>query len=291
MQPLIDADVLRYEIGFAAEAGWQSPGFPSFDYVAELLDNKIRNICAVVGATAPPILYLTGKSNFRYAIATRTPYKERVGNKPWHYKNLTAYMKAVYDVRMQEGLEADDLMSIEQTRRERLLNGNPLYSGPTVRSIICTRDKDLFNFPGWKYSWELGNQVERGPLYVDEIGSIFLSADNKKLSGYGGLFFYAQCLMGDSVDSIPGLPKCGPKKSYDALFGITRIKDAYNQVLGMYKEAFNEDAEKELTEQARLLHMTRYVEGRKIELWVPPEVDYKDMYDIDTGTIERTPLL
>lgn len=261
MQPLIDADVLRYEIGFAAEAGWQSPGFPSFDYAAELLENRINNICAVVGATAPPILYLTGKSNFRYAIATRTPYKERVGNKPWHYKNLTAYMKAVYDVRMQEGLEADDLMAIEQTKRPN-------------ETIICTRDKDLFNFPGWKYSWELGNQAERGPLYVDEIGYISLSADNKKLSGYGGLFFYAQCLMGDRVDSIPGLDGCGPVKAFEILSNTKTPEEAFKAVLEAYRGVYGDNAEKELLEQGRLLWMTRelHPDGSPI-LWEIP--DYK----------------
>lgn len=274
MQPLIDADVLRYEIGFASEAGWQSPGFPSFDYVAELLDNKIRNICAVVGATAPPILYLTGKSNFRYAIATRTPYKERVGNKPWHYKNLTAYMKAVYDVRMQEGLEADDLMSIEQTRRERLLNGNPFYSGPTIQSIICTRDKDLRAVTGWHYGWELGNQPSFGPERVEELGYISLSSDRKSIKGTGLLFFYSQCITGDRVDSIPGLGGCGPVKAFEILSNTKTPEEAFKAVLEAYRGVYGDDAEKELLEQGQLLWMTRelHPDGSPV-LWEIP--DYK----------------
>ena len=98
MQPLLDSDVLRYEIGFAAEAGWQQEGVPPFDYVAQLLDERIANICAIVGATAPPILYLTEGNNFRNEIAKRQPYKQRAGHKPFHFKNLTAYMKGTYDV-------------------------------------------------------------------------------------------------------------------------------------------------------------------------------------------------
>lgn len=259
MQPLIDADVLRYEIGFAAEAGWQSPGFPSFDYVAELLDNRINNICAVVGATAPPILYLTGKSNFRYTIATRTPYKERIGNKPWHYKNLTAYMKAVYDVRMQEGLEADDLMAIEQTRRPN-------------ETIICTRDKDLRSVPGWHYGWELGNQPSFGPRMVDTFGEIRLSSDRKSIKGEGLVFFYSQCLTGDRVDSIPGLDGCGPVKAFETLSNTKTPDEAFKAVLEAYRGVYGDDAEKELLEQGRLLWMTRelHLDGSPV-LWSIPD--------------------
>src|SRR5574343_110769 len=181
MQPLVDADVLAYEIGFAAEAGWQGEDVPSFDYAAELLHLKIDNICGAVGATAPPILFLTGKTNFRTQIACRQPYKDRPSNKPYHYYNLRAYMKGNWDVRIQEGLEADDLMAIEQTKRP----------GET---IICTRDKDLRAVPGWQYGWELGNQPQFGPELVDSLGWIKLSPDKKSIKGTGLRFFYAQCL-------------------------------------------------------------------------------------------------
>ena len=74
MTPLVDADVILYEIGFAAETGWQQPGVPPFDYVADLVDNRIGNICALSGATQPPILFFTGKTNFRTEIAKRRKY-------------------------------------------------------------------------------------------------------------------------------------------------------------------------------------------------------------------------
>ena len=98
MQPLIDADVLLYEIGFAAEAGWQQADtLPPWEYVESLLIARIDNICAIVGATAPPILYLTGTTNFRDQIATRQPYKDRPGIKPYHYRNIKAFIKGTYD--------------------------------------------------------------------------------------------------------------------------------------------------------------------------------------------------
>jgi len=269
MQPLVDADVLVYECGFAAETAWkgENKGIdilenpPPFDRVAELLDNRINNTCAIVDATHPPILFLTGKGNFRYAIAKRTPYKDRAGNKPYHYKNLLAYIKGKYDYRLTEGLEADDLMAIEQTQRPE-------------ETIICTRDKDLRSVPGWHYGWELGNQPQFGPEVVSEIGRVELAACRKKLKGTGLLFFYGQCLTGDAVDSIPGLAKCGPVNAYEILKAATTEEEAFRSVFAAYTSLYGERAEEELLEQGRLLWMTRelHEDGSPV-LWELPEYE------------------
>lgn len=244
MIPLIDADVLRYEVGFAGEAGWQQDGVPPFDYVAELLHMRIDNICGVVGATAPPILYLTGKHNFRNQVATRQPYKDRPSAKPWHFYNITAYMKGNYDVRLTEGLEADDLMAIEQTKRPN-------------ETIICTRDKDLRAVPGWHYGWELGNQPQFGPELVDDLGWLKLSPDRKSIKGTGLRFFYAQCLLGDRVDSIKGVEGVGPVKAIDLLGGASTEPELFNITRSTYREKYGDMADSFLLESGRLLWMTR----------------------------------
>lgn len=261
-QPLLDADILCYEIGFAAEAGWEGEGFPPFDYVAELLDNRIANICGIVEATEPPILFLTGKTNFRFAIAKRQPYKTRPSNKPWHYKNIKAYIKGKYDYRESEGMEADDLMAIEQTRRG-------------LETIICSRDKDLRSVPGWQYGWELGKQPQFGPLLVDERGTIRLSDDRSKIVGYGELFFYAQCLTGDSVDSIPGLGnRTGAVKAMSILDGCVALEDAFKRVQEAYKGVYGDRGDEELLEQGRLLWMTRtlHEDGLPVLWEIPNEI-------------------
>lgn len=259
MQPLIDADIFLYEIGFAAEAGWKSPGFPTFDYVADLLDSRIANICAVVEATEEPILYLTGHGNFREQIAKRRVYKDRAGNKPWHYKNIKAYMKSKYRVIVSEGMEADDLMSIEATRRPGEV-------------IICTRDKDLRSVPGWHYGWEVGNQPQFGPELVTELGWLRLSPNRKKLSGTGLLFFYAQCLLGDSVDTVPGLPSYGPVKAFETLSECQTTEEAFKRVLEAYRGVYEASTEEELLEQGRLLWMTRELnEDGSPKLWRFPD--------------------
>jgi 5'-3' exonuclease len=269
MQPLIDADVLRYEVGFAAEAGWQKDEVPPWDYVQEHLELRIANICGAVGATAPPILYLTGKHNFREQLATRQPYKDRPSNKPWHFKNITAFMEGNYDVRIQDGLEADDLMAIEQTRRNReealLCDKNPM-------SIICTRDKDLRAVPGWHYGWELGNQPSFGPYLTDEIGYITLSSDRKSIKGTGLLFFYSQCLTGDRTDSILGVERLGPVKAFEILSNTKTPDEAFKAVREAYRAVYGDDGDNFLLESGRLLWMTRelHEDGSPV-LWEFPK--------------------
>jgi len=251
LTPLIDADVLAYECSFAAEAAWKyegQEGIPPFDKVAELLDKRIETICLRVNATQSPILFLTGKKNFRNDIAKRQKYKDRASNKPWHFKNIIAYMEGKYDCRRIEGLEADDLISIEQTSRRE-------------ETITCTRDKDLRQVEGWHYGWELGNQPEFGPEYVTRLGKISLSKDRKKLSGTGLLFFYSQCLTGDKVDSIPGLPNCGAVTAYETIEGAETEEEAFSRVYAAYQMVFGERAGEELLEQGRLLWMTRELQS------------------------------
>ena len=262
MQPLIDADVLRYEVGFAAEAGWQQAGFPPFDYVEELLNNRINNICGITNATKPPILFLTGKENFRFGIAKRKPYKSRPSLKPFHFKNISAYLHATYDVRLVEGLEADDLMAIEQTRRNST-------DDPT---IICTRDKDLRAVPGWQFGWELGNQPSFGPELVDELGYIRLSGDRKSIKGTGLLFFYAQCLAGDPVDSIPGVERHGPVKAFELLGECKDTTEAFNRVREAYRGVYGDSGDEYFLESGRLLWMTRELnEDGTPKLWEFPD--------------------
>lgn len=269
MIPLIDCDVLRYEIGFSGQykEGDELIVRP-FEFVAELFDEKVKQICDAVWADQPPKLYLTGKGNFRDAIATLKPYKgTRKTEKPFHFKNLTAYILAHYDVVVAEGLEADDLMCVEQTKH--------LKQG-LLDTVICTRDKDLRQCPGMHYGWECGNQAGFPFSRVDELG--WLKEHRKidkegneyvaKVSGVGLKFFYAQILMGDSVDNIPGLPGCGPAKTYDTLHAATDEAQLHNSVFALYLAKYGDKAAERMLEQGRLCWMVRELdEANQPVMW------------------------
>lgn len=262
MIPLIDADVLVYEVGFGCETGWEGEDPPPFDRAAELLDNRIQAICYAVGATAPPALYLTGKGNFREKIAVSKPYKgNRLQEKPFHYKNLRAYMVGKWNAIIVEGIEADDAMAIEQCRVSKENDGCAFALYNETPTIICTRDKDLRQVSGLHYGWELGNQPSFGPKFISEEE--------------GMRFFYKQCLMGDKTDNIEGIPKCGPVKA-DKILGDTKIStEMFEAVREAYRAFYGQElGDERLLEMGRLLWMTRELDDEgKPKMWEFPRMD------------------
>jgi len=261
MKALIDFDILRYEIGFGAETGWRTEDtIPPWDYVENMLHERINSILYGAGADSYQGYLSEGKC-FRYDIAKRKPYKgTRKHTKPWHFNNLTQYMVHQLGAKVVTGIEADDQMAIDQVRMNFLIS----KTGAPTPTIICTRDKDLRQVPGWNYSWELWRQPSYGPLEVKKEGEIQLSEDNKKIIGNGLAFFYAQVLMGDAADNIPGLPGCGPVKACEALAHGAMLWT----VEDMYQEFYGSDWEEELTEQGQLCWLVReFNEDGSPKLW------------------------
>lgn len=254
MTPLVDSDIFLYEVGFGSETGWkaihpESTDPPPFDYVKDMVDERIKEICNKIhdffGVCDKPRLFLTGEGNFRLDIAKKKPYKgTRVLPKPFHYSNIKAYLQMQYEAEIVEGMEADDMLCILQTDK----------------TIICTRDKDLRQCPGWHFGWELGKQAQYGPLLVDEPGSLSLSADKKKLVGTGSKFFFAQCLMGDNVDNIPGLPQNGPVSVYNRLNELQEYGDMERAVSEAYRAFYGDTWKEEMLEQARLVWMVKQLD-------------------------------
>ena len=275
MIPLIDGDILQYEIGFAAETGWKSikewkkgddpidP--PPFDYVMEILDSRIKEIEIVVESTHTPIIYLTGKNNFREGIAKKKEYKgnRKEASKPFHYSNIKAYLLSKYNTVVVDGMEADDALCIKQLGVERSYH-NMLLSGKEEgcqRTIICSRDKDLRQCPGWHFGWELANQPQFGPYLVDELGWIKLSDDRKKVRGVGYKFFAAQMLMGDPVDNIPGLPNSGPMAAFELIEPCTSLGGCEKSIVEAYKKVYEDSWFNEFMEQAMLVWMVRELDS------------------------------
>ena len=258
MKVLLDSDILRYEIAHAAEAGWkyktESDELPPWEYVQSLLHLRLDNIMSACNGSELS-MFLTEGETFRYSIAKKAPYKaNRKTEKPWHYDNLTVYFKDVLNANVVTGIEADDAMAIEQVK-----------SGYTC--CIASRDKDLRTIPGLSYGWELGRQPSFGPELIDKAGYLKLSTDRKRLSGTGLSFFYAQVLMGDKADNIPGLPDCGPVKAYDWLNGFVPGAQL-NQVIGAYKDVYGETWDQELLEQGRLCWLVRRMnEDGSPQIW------------------------
>jgi len=180
-------------------------------------------------------------------MAVSRDYKSgRKEEKPLHYNNIRAYLVGVYNAYVAIGCEADDELSIEQTRRPE-------------ETIICTRDKDLRQVPGHHYGWESGRQGEFGPITYDRLGVIELDRSKSvpKIVGGGFKFFCSQLFTGDPVDTIPGLPKYGPVKVASLLASSTSTGECLDIVRQEYRNVHGDSWKEALREQSNLLWMVR----------------------------------
>jgi len=301
MKCLIDADVLVYELGFSGQyyEEIEEDGvlvktdkiiIRDFSFVADLLDQRIKEIEAECWANEPSTLFLTNdstlnkqwnrirkirgeeplecKPNFRTAIAEAKVYKgQRTQEKPFHRDNIRAYMLSEYDCVVANGMEADDMLAITQT------------NAPPLTTIICTRDKDLRMVAGMHYGWPCGKQLQYGPKQVEGLGELELNGT--KLTGTGCKFFYSQVLTGDSTDNYPGLPRCGPAGAFKLLEGGHSEGELFEAVSGAYRDKFGDGWEEKLLEQARLAWMcTELNEDGSPVMWEMPESFDEDRIDI-----------
>jgi len=268
MRALIDADILRYEVGFASQTGWKAitgkeEEVPPFDYVEDLLLQRIQIILNDTNSDSY-CLYITEGPTFRYEIWKTREYKgTRKDNKPWHFNNITAYIKGLLPHKVVTYIEADDALAMDNQVEED--------------TILCSRDKDLRMVPGLFYSWELGKQPSFGPLLIDNFGYIDLT-ENKKIRGIGFAFFCSQLLTGDVVDNIPGINGYGPVKAYEI---IDKVLDSFSnnddeelkaialmeQIKFEYASNF-ENWEEMLLEQGQLLWVVRELDKEGLpKLW------------------------
>lgn len=272
MRAAIDADILQYEIAYAAESrlrheaedGKEVPedGHPPFAWIPEMVEERVNAIMRDSGAGGEPLMFFTGKNNFRFDIAFSAPYKPRPEAKPYHHQNVKTVIEYKYKCYEVEGLEADDLIGIVMTA----------YPG---KYISCSRDKDLRQLPGWHFGWELHNQAQFGPMEITEDGFLELRQRNDKaktkyLVGGGDKFFFSQMLTGDRVDGIPGCDGVGPVAAFKILEGCQSSSDCFEAVKAEYQRRFGLFFPDVLLEQGRLLRMVRSLDERGSPvLWNP----------------------
>lgn len=163
------------------------------------------------------ILSPPGEDNFRYARAKTVGYKSGRKNmqRPHYYAPLKEWLKGEYDVQIATGQEADDLVMIRHHEEPH--------------SIIIAQDKDF-----WASGRTIYNPVT-DTLIEEDAGAVgALVFENKKLKGTGIIWFYAQMLLGDTADSIPGIPGYGPAKTFHALKSCATEQELARAVQQVY---------------------------------------------------------
>ena len=83
------------------------------------------------------------------------------------------------------------------------------------------------------------------------------------------LFYYRQCMTGDSTDGIPGIYRCGPVKAEAALPEWKGHVEAWKSVVKKYtKENYSEEY---AILMMRLVHLGQLDNNNQIVLWEPIE--------------------
>ena len=189
------------------------------------------------------VVYLSGKDNFRNALATLKPYKGNrdKSTRPAHYDAIRDYLHKYWDAVIVEGEEAEDAISVVVWQKE------------LSNCVVAGIDKDLDQIPGEHYDY-----VKR-VLYT-------VSDDDAEYA------FYKQCLTGDSTDNIGGCYKTGDVKARRLLDGTPRA-EWWTAIVETYEESktkpgcpyADKDALVVALENARLVYLRRSPN----EIWSP----------------------
>ncbi len=203
----------------------------------KMVDQLIELILDRTGASHYEV-FLSETGNFRLKVASVKKYKgTRQSEKPKWWGAIRRHLYDKHEATAVYGCEADDMLSIRQRA----------YLAEGTKSCIASRDKDLRICPGLHYSWACGDKQPEKPLYeVDEIGALWPKWGTTKagnpciadLKGCGLKFFYAQLIMGDTADNIPGAPKKGVTYAFNAINECTSEEEMYGIVLEAYREAY-----------------------------------------------------
>lgn len=234
---VVDGDLILYKFGFKHE------NTEEWWVVEADIDNWIAEFFKKFG-TYNYIIYLTGKGNFREQVAVSHKYKgNRTKPKPRWYEDIKQYLIHMHRTEVVEGIEADDAIAMNITR-----NTNSIHIGI---------DKDLLMVEGWHYRFATHNSSEVPLRYITPHLELVQGKSRKSVKGGGYPWFYAQMLLGDKTDHIFGPKGYGDVKVYNTLKDCETEKEYYDVVKEVYEQAFGEEAEARIRENADLLWMIK----------------------------------
>jgi DNA polymerase-1 len=178
----------------------------SKDSIQESIVNIEERIESMLNNTKADefILCLSSKPYFRDAIYPEYKSNRKPGDLKY-LKTLKSYLRETYKCLEIKGLEADDLV---------------IYlSSKFKECIICAIDKDVIK----------QSTVNTYNFTKDE----FVKPTPQEAS----MFLLKQLIMGDSVDSIPGIPRIGEKTADSLLHGLS-FNEGIKLALEKYIDAF-----------------------------------------------------
>ena len=217
------------------------------------LKAQIKRIIKTTGAGSMKIYLTQGDVNFRVTedIATVKKYK---GNrspdvKPQRLGEARDYMIREFGAEIADGMEADDALSIDHHKswneameiaKESGDEGNAFTLEEIAMSkastVLVTIDKDIKMRPGLFVNPDQDLGIEE--IYPMGKLNLIQKSKTKQLKFEGMKGFYAQLLLGDDTDNIPGVYFCGDVKVDTVLAGCETEEELFKAVLTETYEGF-----------------------------------------------------
>lgn len=202
MKLLVDADYIvykccastEYEIDFGEDVIVVAS---KFSEAMAAVERELKKLDVVFPFADEKVLYFSGPKNFRKTIDPA--YKgHRNRKKPCGYKRVIYALHDKYKVRINEVLEADDLLGIEATAEP----GN----------VIVSPDKDMKQIPGQVYDMK-----ETMSVTPEE----------------GRRWHLIQTMAGDQTDGYAGVPGIGIKRAVALMdehgYNWKTVKEAFEK--------------------------------------------------------------
>ncbi len=234
----IDADFLAYHASYEREG--EDRTFDDMVLATNTMITDLRRSCAAEFA----VLHTTPSGSTkagRYDVAIQKGYQSARDNKekPRFLEAVRGYMEHP-NLPNTTGkpwmkAEADDGMAEAAWKAFNECNQH--------LCVIASRDKDLRIVPTWHFNFDTG-EIEGA---TDSFGFIKIKTTvrvnaagktikSHKPRGYGTKFFWWQMLMGDSADTITGIPRCGIVTAAAMLEDCKTDYEAMQVVKAAYKE-------------------------------------------------------
>lgn len=221
MIALIDGDIILHQAAwFAKDLASAKASYRKI--IKEIVEALFASDYAVALGTSENFrkdLY----SNYKLSSARKVSNN---GRKLW-FEELRTYAQSLNSSAVCFGYEADDLLRIWSVE----LGDKP--------HAIASIDKDLHCIPGLHYN----NRTDTIYRVTEDF------ADHH---------YWKQMLMGDGIDNIPGISKCGPVKAELILSGLTTSKQRKEATCRAYFKAYGEEGYENLLANARLIHIWRH---------------------------------
>ncbi|AHX01154.1 putative exodeoxyribonuclease [Nitrincola phage 1M3-16] len=174
----------------------------------------------------------SGLKNFRYDIATLSPYKGNRGDtrKPHHLEAVRRYaLQNPKIITTRGSIETDDIVVANTEKMKH-------------KAVLISQDKDSLQIMG---SYVMILDQMTSPIFSSKKIVGRLENNGKKVVGTGALFLLFQMLKGDNVDGIIGLPKWGDAKAFkllDKYSGacISHLPEAVQDVAEEYKKHYGD---------------------------------------------------